>query len=432
MAYTVNGYPVEFANKVGHVKLIQDPMIQGMVEAFEDSNPLPPNAYPSITGRIELDGKSSITQVITIDGGHQAVPNIARPERQVGFIQVAVQMMKIETIDYLRKNPMADPREVQKILAQYIHHILAILPIAGVGMRGLSVKESLREAIHRFLSYYELYPALSFLVYRCWEETTTKSPFMDCLQCGKSIVLPRNSLAFNCPHCGHEHKLSDYLGLCDQDAEDRSTVETVSNLRTALETLALFSLIIKFRDQESIMSRTLFILDGPLILRAQLSKLVEPIRDLIDHQRASGKLLYMLGVEKSGEFRNFADSYSLSLSNPGDFFLPDTQFIVEEINGRSFAADSYRNRVNYGAKAVLRLGPHHVLAINIPTGQFILSPRVEDLVGFEASARCLAGLLSYRYPNALIPVVLANTAASISNQPSGSILAQFVDRVLHG
>lgn len=431
MAYEKDGYPVELANKVGHIKLIQDPTIQRMVEAFEDTNPPPAGTYPPPTGRVSLDGECPIDQVITVDGGHQAVPNIVRPERQVGFVQVAVQMVKMETIEYLRQNPMADPREVQQMLGQYTHHILAVLPVVGVHIPGLSVRQSLREAIHRFVMHYELYPVLRFLVYRLWEEQLTDSPAMDCLACGMRFDLPRGSLRFLCPACKHEHRLSDYLGLCDQDSEDRSTAETVSNLRAVLEVLALFALIVRFRDRDAIMSRTLFLLDGPLILRAQLSRLVEPIRALIEHQRESGKPLYLVGVEKSGEFRHFADSYSLFLTEPGDFFLPDVQFLLEQVNGRSFHAETYRNRVNYGAKLVVRLGTHHVIALNVPTGNFSLSPTVNDLVGFEASVRCLSRLLSYRYENALIPLVLANTAASISNQPSGSILSQFVERILH-
>jgi hypothetical protein len=431
MAYEKDGYPTELANKVGHVKLIQDPMIQGMVEAFEDSRAPSPGTYPNPTGRINLGGECPIDQVITVDGGHQAVPNIVRPERQVGFVQVVVQMVKMGTVDYLRQNPMADPREVQRMLGQYTHHILACLPIVGVHIPGLSVRQSLRETIHRFITYYDLYPALSFLVYRLWEQHLADPPSMDCLSCGGRFQLPRKSLAFPCSRCGHEHRLSDYLGLCDQDSEDRSTAETVSNLRAVLEALALFSLIVRFRERTSVMSRTLFLLDGPLILRAQLSRLVEPIRALVEHQKASGKPLYLVGVEKSGEFRDFAESYSPFLAEPGDFFLPDTRFIVEEINGRSFDPGTYRNRVNYGAKVVVRLGAHHVLAIDVPTGNYLLSPRPEDLIGFEASARYLSKLLSYRYQNALIPLVLANTSASISIRPSGSILAQFVERVIH-
>lgn len=430
MAYAKDGYPVELANKVGHVKLIKDPTIQRMIEAFEDSRPLPSGSYPNRTGRVDLNGECPVEQVITVDGGHQAVPNIARPERQVGFIQVALQMVRLETIEFLRQNPMADPRDVQRRLSAYTHHILAALPVAGVHIPGLSVRESLREVVHRFILHYDLYAALSFLVYRQWEKSPGDLPSMDCLFCTGRFELPRGALEFVCPKCSHKHRLSDYLGLSDQDSEERSTAETVSNLRTVLEALALFSLIVRFRDKESVMSRTLFVLDGPLLLRAQLSRLVEPIRGLIQHQKEAGSPLYLVGVEKSGGFRDFADSYSHLLPEVGDFLLPDARFIVEEINGRSFDPATYRNRVNYGSKLVVRLGAHHVLALNLPTGNFSVSPQFDDLVGFEVSARCLSKLLSFRYENALMPLVLANSSASISNQPSGSILAQFVDRVI--
>jgi len=432
MAYASDGYPTELANKVGHVKLIQDPMIQRMIDAFEDWNPPVKGILPSLSGTLDLDGECPIEQVITVDGGHQTVPNIARPERQVGFIQVAAQLIKMETIDSLNINRMADPREVRHILSQFTHHTLAVVPLAGVHIPGLSVKQSLREAVHRFLSYYELYEALSYLVYRQWEENLEEPPSMACLNCGTFIELPRYAQQFNCSKCGEEHRLSDYLGLCDEDSEDRPRSESVSNLRAVLEVLVLFSFIIKFRNINSIMSRTLFLLDGPLLLRAQLSRLVEPIRALITDQRNKGGPLYLVGIEKTGELRDFADAYAESLANPGDFFLPTARFIVEEIHGRSFNENTYRNRVNYGAKAILRAGPDHVLVLNVPTGEYLLNPRREDLIGFEPIARSLSKLLSYSHENALIPLVLANAEASISNQPSGGILAQFVDKILRG
>ena len=82
-------------------------------------------------------------------------------------------------------------------------------------------------------------------------------------------------------------------------------------------------------------------------------------------------------------------------------------------------------------KVILRAGTDHVLVLNVPTGEYLLTPRAEDLIGFESVARNLSRLLSYSHENALIPMVLANEEASISNQPSGSILSQFVDRILN-
>jgi hypothetical protein len=432
MAYTDRGYPTELANKVGHVKLIQDPMIRSLIEAFEDTRPMAPEVMPPTSGHMDLECATELRQLVTVDGGHQAVPNIARPERQVGFVQVAVQLLNVGTIDQLRENPMADPRDVQRALGRFTHHILAAVPVAGLHIEGMTLQRSLRTAIHRFLDHYDLYPALQYLVYRSWESDPQEVASMDCLSCGKRFVLPRGELAFRCPECEHVHRLSDYLGLCDSDAEDRSTIETVSNLRAVLEMLAMFALVVRFRDQPRILAHTLFLLDGPLLLRAQLSRLVEPIRALLQSMAQRGITVHMAGVEKSGELRAFADAYAGRLSQPGDYFVPDTRFLVEEVNGRAFDEATYRNRVNYGAKAIVRLGRDHVLVVNVPTGAYKLAPTLSDLIGFADSMRLLGRLVSYRYPNALIPIVLANSAASIANQPSGSILAQFVDRLLNG
>jgi hypothetical protein len=208
------------------------------------------------------------------------------------------------------------------------------------------------------------------------------------------------------------------------------TPEMVSNLRTILEALVLFSFIVRFRERRVIMERTLFLLDGPLTLRAQLGRLVEPIRALIADQRDKGWPIYLIGVEKTGQLRDFADSCSSSLPHVGDYFLPSTRYLLEEIYGRAFNEQTYRNRVNYGAKVIARVGRDHTLALNVPTGDYALSPGLANLIGFPEVLRSLSRLVSYSHENALIPIVLANAEASISNQPSGGLLAQFVDRII--
>src|SRR5580700_6071506 len=132
------GYPVEFANKVGHIKLVQDPMIQRLVESFEDTRAVDDAMLPVPDGCVDLSLECPITQIITVDGGQQAVPNVARPERQVGFIQVAAQMVRLDTLDYLKAHPLADPRDVRQALSKFTDHTLAALPLAGVRMPKMS------------------------------------------------------------------------------------------------------------------------------------------------------------------------------------------------------------------------------------------------------------------------------------------------------
>ncbi len=140
MSYAKDGYPTELANKVGHIKLIQDPMVQRLIESFEDHRPLPDATLPPISGNTDLKCDRTIAQVITVDGGHQTVPNIVRPERQVGFVQVALQMIKLETIEYLSTHPMADPRDVQKLIGSYTHHIFSSFARSRHEFAGANIK----------------------------------------------------------------------------------------------------------------------------------------------------------------------------------------------------------------------------------------------------------------------------------------------------
>jgi hypothetical protein len=431
MSYTTNGYPSEFANKIGHIKIIQDPFIQRMIEGFEDYRPTSQGVMPTVTGKINFDRLPEIKQVITVDGGHQVVPNQIRPERQVGFIQVVAQMIKMETIEHLKNHPMLDPREVNGLLNRFIYPLYVALPIAGIHIQNMTLKETIRDSIHRYIVNYQLYDTISFLVYKSWEPQLSTPPSMDCINCGQRFELPRFSLSFQCPHCSHNHNLSDYLGLCDVESDERSSTDTVANFRSIIEALIMFSFIIRFLNNEDIMKKTLFILDGPLLLRSQLSRFVQPIRELIHYQHSRGKSINIVGVEKNGEFRNYADYYSPYLSEEGEYFIPSVQFLIEQINGRNFDPSTYINRVSYGSKAIVRISRDHVLAVNIPTGEFTLTPSIDNLIGFGEIVKALKALVSYAHNNALIPIVLANSAASISNRPSNILLAQFVDLILN-
>lgn len=70
------------------------------------------------------------------------------------------------------------------------------------------------------------------------------------------------------------------------------------------------------------------------------------------------------------------------------------------------------------------------LPLNIPTNDFLLSPSIDDLLGFRESAGVLSKLITYRYENAIIPLILANEYSSISEKPSGDILQTFLSHFI--
>jgi hypothetical protein len=192
----------------------------------------------------------------------------------------------------------------------------------------------------------------------------------------------------------------------------------------------LMRYIVEFRDRPIILRRTLFVKDGPLLLRAQLSRLVEPIRAFLRFLHEQGRTVHLVGIEKSGDLVDHLPLLRGVLVERGDFFLPTVRYLHERIEGVPFVAEQYRNRVQYGAKVVVRLGRDHVVAFNVPTGDFLAEPRPEDLYGLAPAMATLAGMLSYKHENALVPLVLVNAAASIAQKPSGDILQGFARRLL--
>jgi hypothetical protein len=208
--------------------------------------------------------------------------------------------------------------------------------------------------------------------------------------------------------------------------DDWAREEAAISLRNVLETLTLFHFVIRYWQKNPvILSEILFIKDGPLLLRAQLYRLVDSIRDLITTLKTQNVSLHLVGIEKNGELVDHIEDIKKHLSNPGDFFLPSVEYIIEEIAGLSFDRTKYRNRVQYGSKVVIRLGPDHVVPLDIPTGTFLLEPKTEDLLGFVETASVLSEMTSYSHDNALIPIKLVNDYSSISQSPSGDILKAF-------
>jgi hypothetical protein len=433
MAYAKDGYPVEAASKIGHLKIVGNQTIRRVIESFEAFEPAGPSLIAQSIDHVDLSIPSGLRYVVTIDGGQTLVPNQLRREKTVAFIQVAACLLKLADLERMRRDPMMDPGDVGTIFRDKTWTNAAVVPLSGVRVAGQTVRATIRETVHHTLLTAGLVDTLRYLVSREWDPSyqmpSDGSPRFDCWSCDGEIVIPKSSLTFPCPHCGESHRLVDYLEIGRESPDDCSREETASALRNVMETLKLFHLVRSYLNKPDALGRILFIKDGPLLLRAALSRLIEPIRALIEHMKASELTFNLVGVEKTGDLVSHIEEFQHQLPEAGDCFIPTVRYLVEEVAGKAFGPN-YRNRVSYGAKVLTRVGPQHLLALNIPTGDFELEPNPTNLISYETIVRALSQLVSYRYPNALLPLMLANDAASISQRPSGPILQQFVDELL--
>src|SRR6266487_1827978 len=431
MAYSNSGnFPMERASKVGHIKIIQEPHIQRWINAFEkiDSNGETP--LGEISGKLDLSQVGMLENIVAIDGSHVAVPNAIYNHKRIAFITASAIVLSRSEIAAMKANPILDPRDMAKQILKSTKSIAAVLPLAGVSLPGETVVDSIRRAIDETLLVEGLYDTLQFLVSREWLTEYTMEEHMGCVKCGEEFFLTRSTRRFRCPKCYYYNTLSDYVGFVQSPPEDWAKEEAAISLRNVMETLLLMNFLKLYANRPIILKRTLFVKDGPLLLRANLSRLIEPIRAFLKYLKDVGREIHIVGIEKTGDLVDHIPQIRRTLKEPGDYFLPTVKYLQEHIHGIPFIEDKYRNRVQYGSKVIVRLSSDHIVVFNVPTGEFLTAPMESDLYGFQQSMALLSEMLSYSYENALIPLVLANSAASISMRPSGDILETFAKRLL--
>jgi hypothetical protein len=181
-----------------------------------------------------------------------------------------------------------------------------------------------------------------------------------------------------------------------------------------------------WEKNKEIISRCLFVKDGPLAIRAQYSKLVNPIRRFLAYAKDQGYPIHIIGQEKTGRFHEHLEL--IGRNAPIEhIFIPCNQYIKEEIQHRPNTGAPYGKDTNYGAKVFVKLNNYHQMVLNIPTGRFVEDPAISDLIGVENIFATLPTILSNRYEGALLPVELAHKIASLSTYPSAEILKIFTE-----
>lgn len=232
MAYAQDGYPVEQASKIGHLKLVGNELVRRVIQDFEDVSPSYDGPKVSKTGNVDLSTECAIRRVITVDGGQAVVPNPARREKAMAFVQVAACLLRMDDLRYMREHPLMDPRDVNKVLEGAVWYNPAAIPLAGVHYPGLTVQQTIRRIVDKTLSETGLYDTLAFLVYRGWEDgwgvPEEDRPRLSCVGCDKEISLPQWKPRFECPFCGARHTLSDYLSIGTQGPDDWSREQPAS------------------------------------------------------------------------------------------------------------------------------------------------------------------------------------------------------------
>lgn len=425
--------PGERASRLGHLEVLRSPLVRQLVQNFEQ--PEISVATDSIDWQpMPLNGKP-LDLVFGVDGSIQVIQDERPPHKALAFVKTA--LMRIDQVALSRVDKETPhPFALRDLMSDSALYHATVFPLRHVQVPGVSVYDAVRQTIFESVQDNSLdkepMETLKWLAYEKWSGARKKLPEFQCPHCqSDQATLPYDADIGTCPRCGEQLFITDMLGFHLDMVEESASDSVATAYMNIHETLLLFTGIRHFWETNpEILKRCLFVKDGPLQIRAQYSKLVNPIRRFLIYAGQKGVSVCIVGQEKTGSFVEHLDLISRGAPN-GHLFIPNHTYICEQIQHRPSSGASYGRDTNYGAKIFVTLDEryHFVLTIPVSTDMdsFIQAPTQTSVIGLEWILSTLPQLLSSRYENALLPVELAHSIASLSTYPSAQVLKLFTE-----
>lgn len=420
--------PGERASRLGHLEVIKSPLVNELIQKFEDISSPAPSKTP-LWQPVPKGGRV-LPIVFGIDGSVQSIESQSQPYKRIAFVKTAllrIDQYALSRIDKESPHPYA----LRDVLSDSALYHATVFPLQHISVTGVSTYHAIRNIIFDSLKIDlsgEALETLKWIVYEKWDGRNKSLPLFECPHCEMTVAtLPYDAEVGKCPACNGDLFITDMLGFHQEMAPD-SAPDTVATAYMSIhEILLLFTGIRYFWERnKEVLSSCLFVKDGPLSIRAQYSKLVAPIRRFLAHARKQGYPIHIVGQEKTGRFYEHLELIGKNAPF-GHLFIPDDRYIKEEIQHRPNTGAPYGKDTNYGAKVFVKLDSYHQMVINIPTGEFMEKPVLSNLIGVENICATIPTILSYKYEGGLLPIELANGIASLSTYPSAQLLKVFAE-----
>lgn len=431
--------PAEKASKLGHLEVIQCPLVKNLCQNFEDPD-YTPESTRAVWQQLPQGGKE-LQIIFSSDGSLQTIESRKPPYKAIAFVKTALMKLDQYAIAKLDKET-PNPFSLRDMMERAALFHATAFPLRHVLIKGKTIYQTVREIIYESVRDTGLNNALDgammetlkWIAYEKWSpKPKDHLEEFGCPHCHENVAtLLFDEEKGHCPKCNGEIFITDLFGLHLSMQEDYAPNQVASDYMAVSETLMIFTPIRYYwENSREILRNCLLVKDGPLSLRATLAKLSAPIRRFFKYAKESGYGIAMLGQEKTGAF--FEHLQLIGANAPsGSIFIPDNSYIRSEIQ-HSNLAGVYGTDTNYGAKVFIKYNDYHKMVINIPTGErgeFVENPSISNLIALDNIVATLPKILSNRYEGALLPIELANGIASLSTYPSAKALELFAEALI--
>jgi len=421
--------PGERGSRLGHLDVLNSELVNKLVKSFENNTP-PDVSNKSFWEPIPTQG-DPLALIFGIDGSMQSIESDSFHNKRLAFVKTALLRLDRFALSRIDKDT-PHPFALRDILSESALYHATVFPLRHASLPGMNTYHAIRQIIFESMKDASLngepLETLKWIAYEKWDGEQKSLPLFECPYCEEKIAtLPYNAEKGECPNCKGLLFLTDMLGFHLEMAPDSAPETIATSYMNIHELLLLFTGIRYYwEEKREILSQCLFVKDGPLTIRAQYSKLVNPIRRFLAYARNEGYPIHIIGQEKTGRFYNHLELIGRE-APIGSLFIPANQYIKEEVQHRPTTGAPYGKDTNYGAKIFVKLNNFHQMVLNIPTGEYVEDPKLSNLIGADRIFATIPTILSNRFEGALLPIELAHGIASLSTYPSAQILKIFAE-----
>ena len=319
----------ETAQKLGHVPIIENELVQEELQNFEtretDPEEAPIGDYSVSVDDLPDEG-SDPDYLLSIDGSPREVPiNDDYPSNRIGFIQIAAVLTNLQLIDAQQTKRFVDPAQVQEIDKSSLQDI--VLPSSNYTVAGCATTlDSWRKTVLQTFQNREIEDKSLLEVFldviesneRYVDDHTVdvyRCPNPDCETTGSKPHIHVNAYqGGQCDTCGVDVCPTDALRTHERVNQNQPNQTAITAIMNVLEHLTMCAyLLYLHRTSPERLSRVGFVMDGPLAIFDTPAWFHEPILETIDQiYTEQWEMGYspplIVGIEKSGSFRDHADN----------------------------------------------------------------------------------------------------------------------------
>lgn len=437
----------EHASRVSHSKIIQNPAIQDLLQKVSLPKSIDEIDFSDIHFE-EISEKEMFEFIIAIDGGYSEISiKKSFPSSSLSFFQFGAVLLRRDDLIDLEESEFISTQMMKKV--RNVEHDDFCLPMKNVNYKdNFDFETSFREAFFDLFfnkesgSDHSLIDNLYWLLFKKYKISSDKNetdgyytlascPNARCNE--KNIKLDELDLSKNyttiCNQCGNLIYLTDIFRLFEVVDNELGATGVMGYVTNVLEHFMLLSLIRDIIEkQPTLLSKTLFIKDGPLGFFGQTANIHKLFRELIVYFESKDKIINMVGVEKSGTFVDHSLLIEDRIFDYNAIFLSN-KYINKYIKPTYIIDKEYAPTSYYSGKIVFKAKKGYIYVTSIPSrsNDYYQEGNKSALIGQVDKILCTLALLkSNSYENSLLPISVINQAVSISQTPGVSILEKFV------